>query len=556
MNQQATLASATLARFPFLEKLRALPKPVLLGAAALGVALVIVVILWSRGPEYRVLFSNLDERDGGAIVNALNQMNVPYRFADSGGALMVPADRVHETRLQLASQGLPRGGAVGFELMDNARFGASQFAEQVTYQRGLEGELARSIEAMHAVQQARVHLAIPRQTLFVRDRRPPTASVLLTLYPGRTLSDSQVSAIAWLVSSSVPDLTAENVSIVDQNGRLLSSPREGAGGLDANQLRYVRELEQRTVERILALLNPLLGPGNVYAQATATVDFSQREQTSEVYRPNQEPGQAAIRSQQTSDSTQRGIVPPQGVPGALTNQPPANAAAPIVNPPAVVPPGQAAEGTAQAQSQQQQQQLAAALPTSERRDTTTNYEVDRTISHVKQSAGELRRMSVAVVVNYRPGADGEMQPLPPEELEKITTLVREAMGYSEARGDTLNVANSLFTDIEPSIPFWRDPEFIQLGKNLVGYLLLALVLFWVWRAVVRPLVRRHIDPIIDHEALAEAEEEARREAAAQQRAAQRSRYQENLETAREMAQKDPRAVAMVIRSWIEKDGKQ
>jgi len=562
MNQQATLASSAMARFPFLEKLRSLPKPVLLGAAAALVALAVVAVLWSRGPEYKVLFSNLDERDGGAIVSALGQMNVPYRFADNGGALMVPADRVHETRLQLAGQGLPRGGSVGFELMDNARFGASQFAEQVTYQRGLEGELARSIEAVHAVQQARVHLAIPRQTLFVRDRQPPTASVLLTLYPGRSMSDSQVSAIAWLVSSSVPELTAEHVSIVDQNGRLLSSPGGEGRGMDAEQLRYVRELEQRTVERILTLLNPLLGPGNVHAQATANVDFAQREQTSEVYRPNQEPGQAAIRSQQTSDSNQRGVLPPQGVPGALTNQPPVNAAAPIANPPAVQPPQQQPGGQAgDAQQQQQQAEAqqaaaAAAVPTSQRRDATTNYELDRTISHVKQNMGELKRMSVAVVVNYRPDADGEMQPLPPEELEKLTSLVREAMGYSEARGDSLNVANSRFNDVEPGIPFWRDPELIQLGKELLGYLLFALILLWVWRAVVRPLVRRHIDPVIDQQALAEAEEEAEREAVAQQRAAQRSRYQDNLDTARDMATKDPRAVAMVIRSWIDKDGKQ
>src|SRR5690606_11508218 len=189
----------------------------------------------------------------------------------------------HETRLQLASQGLPRGGSVGFELLDNARFGASQFAEQISYQRGLEGELARSIQAMHSVESARVHLAMPRQSLFVRERQAPTASVLLNLYPGRSVSDSQVSAIAWLVSASVPELTVDNVSIVDQTGRLLSAPGGAGRGMDADQLRYVRELEQRTVERILSLLNPLVGYGNVHAQATAEVDFSQREQTSEVY---------------------------------------------------------------------------------------------------------------------------------------------------------------------------------------------------------------------------------------------------------------------------------
>jgi len=238
----STFRAALLERLPFL---RTLPKSMLLaGAAALVIALAAVAILWSRTPDYKVLFANLDERDGGAIVTALTQMNVPYRFSDQGGALLVPADRVHETRLQLASQGLPRGGSVGFELLDNARFGASQFSEQITWQRGLEGELTRSIEAMHHVQQARVHLAMPRQTLFVRDRQTPSASVLLNLYPGRTLTDTQVSSVAWLVAASVPGLDTEHVSIVDQNGRLLSAPGNQTSGMDSEQLRYVRDIEQ------------------------------------------------------------------------------------------------------------------------------------------------------------------------------------------------------------------------------------------------------------------------------------------------------------------------
>jgi len=560
MNQQASLGASALARFPILEKLRELPKPVLMGGAAALIALIVAVALWSRQPDYRVLYSNLEERDGGAIVAALNQMNVPYKFADNGGALMVPAERVHETRLQLASQGLPRGGAVGFELLDNARFGSSQFAEQVNYQRALEGELARSIEAVHSVQHARVHLAMPRQSLFVRERQAPTASIVLNLYPGRSLSDSQVSAIAWLVSSSVPELTAENVSIVDQNGRLLSAPGGQGRGMDADQLRYVRELEQRTVERILTLLNPLVGAGNVHAQATADVDFSQREQTSEVYGPNQEPGKAAVRSKQTSDSTHRGVNPPEGVPGALTNQPPLNATAPIALPPAVQPPDNAQPGQAGAEGQPTPAQLAAAQaaasqPGSSRRDATINYEVDRTINHVKESSGVLRRMSVAVVVNYRPDEDGEMQPLPPEELEKLNRLVREAMGYSEARGDSLNLANSLFTDVEPTIPLWQQPEWVDLGKSLAGYLIAALILFWIWRKIGRPLMQRYLDPIVDTEAIESAREEAQRQAEAEVRAQKLSRYEDNLQTARNLAQKDPRAVAMVLRSWIEKDAK-
>lgn len=546
MNQQATLSSSLLARFPVLEKLRTLPKPVLMGAAAAVVAVIVALALWGREPDYKVLFSNLEDRDGGAIVSALGQMNVPYRFSDNGGAILVPANRVYDARMQLAAQGLPRGGSVGFELMDNARFGASQFAEQINYQRGLEGELARSIEAMHSVQRARVHLAMPRQSLFVRDRQPPTASVLLNLYPGRGLADAQVSAIAWLVASSVPDLNVDNVSIVDQNGRLLSAPAGEGMGMDADQMRFVREVEQRTVERILTILNPLVGPGNVHAQASAEVDFARREETSEIYRPNQEPGQAAVRSQQTSDSRQVGVAPAVGVPGALSNQPPAATQAPIANP---APPA-AGQGNAAGQANATGQ--ASAAPGTERHDATTNYEVDRTISHVKQATGQIKRLSVAVVVNHLPDKDGEPQALPADELNKLTNLVREAMGYSDARGDSLNVVNSQFNDVQPSTPLWRDPELIDMVKTALAWVFGLLIVFWAYRKV-RPMISEHFYPQEDPELAAIARQEAEREAQATARAKEISRYEDNLQRAREMATKDPRAVAMVLRAWMTND---
>ena len=559
MNQQATLSASLLAKFPVLEKIRALPKPVLLGAAAAVVALIVAVAMWSSEPKYKVLFSNLDDRDGGAIVTALGAMNVPYRYNETGTAVLVPADRVYDARLQLASQGLPRGGSVGFELMDNARFGASQFTEQINYQRGLEGELARSIEAMHTVQHARVHLAMPRQSLFVRERQPPTASVLLNVYPGRSLSDAQVSAISWLVASSVPELTAENVSIVDQNGRLLSSPLGEGRGMDADQMRMVRETEQRTVERILTILNPLVGPGNVHAQASAEMDFARREETSEVYRPNQEPGQAAIRSQQTSDQNQRGINPAQGVPGALSNQPPGNAQAPIANPPQTQPPRPGQQPQQQQGQQQQQQQTTAGAQNAggtinDRRDATTNYEVDRTISHIKQPVGTVKRLSVAVVVNYVRDKDGDLKALPPEELSKLTNLVREAMGYSESRGDSLNLVNSQFNDGPPALPMWRDPEMISLFKTILAWLVGGVLALWLYRKVRRS-VGDYLYPPVDPE-VAEAERiEAQREAQDVARAKETDRYQDNLERARTMANKDPRAVAMVLRTWMTKDEK-
>src|SRR5690606_4298673 len=392
--------------------------------------------------------------------------------------------KVHEVRLQLSQQGLPRSGETGFELMDQTRFGASQFTEQINYQRALEGELVSSIQAMHAVQDARVHLAIPRESLFVRDRQPPTASVLLTLYPGRSLSEAQVAAITWLVSSSVPHLTADKVSVVDQNGRLLTN-LSGEAGADGSRRNLINDIEQRTVQRILTLITPLVGPGNVRAQVSADVDFAQREQTSEIYRPNQNPGEAAVRSEQTSSSVQHNVLPPEGVPGALTNQPPLNATAPIVTTPANQNPaaGNAPDQGNPAQGATAQNNLSttqagpnatAAAPSNSRSDATINYEVDRTISHVKDPLGTLRRLSVAVVVNYR-SADGEAVPLPPAELENLNALVKQAMGYSSERGDTLSVVNSPFSDDRPPEPqIWENPVYLDYGMQLLQYLLIIL----------------------------------------------------------------------------------
>lgn len=558
-----TAAAQLLTRYPMLARANALPKPVQLGAAAAIVAVLVVLLMWARTPDYRVLFSNLADRDGGAIVAALAQANVPYRLSDNGNAILVPSDKVHEVRLQLAQQGLPRSGETGFELMDQTRFGASQFTEQINYQRALEGELVSSIQAMHAVQDARVHLAIPRESLFVRDRQPPTASVLLTLYPGRSLSDAQVSAITWLVSSSVPHLTADKVSVVDQNGRLLTAI-SGEAGADGTRRNLVNDIEQRTVQRILTLITPLVGAGNVRAQVSADVDFSQREQTSEVYRPNQKPGEATVRSEQTSASVQNNVLPPEGIPGALTNQPPLNPVAPIVAPPA--PGANPAAPNPNAPNLANANEGANPIGNvlaggsglqqgtgSSRSDATINYEVDRTISHIKDPLGTLRRLSVAVVVNYR-DLDGELAPLPEEELAKLNDLVKQAMGYSADRGDTLSVVNSQFSDAGPqSVPVWENPVYLDYAMQLLKYLLIAVGLLFVWRVIIKPLLADNEENKLKRQAEAELEELNREAAlAAQRRASEMSRYEENLNTARTMAEKDPRAVAMVLRSWMEK----
>ena len=560
MNAAATLPNGA----ALVEKLKANPRlPLMLGGAAL-VAAIAVGVMWSRQPDYKVLYTNLSERDGGAVIQSLQQMNVPYKFAEGGGAVMVPAEKVHETRLRLASQGLPKSGTTGMELMDNQKFGISQFAEQVNYQRGLEGELARSIESIGAVQSARVHLAIPKPTLFVRERQKPTASVVLQLYPGRAIDEGQVAAITHLVSSSVPELTPKSISIVDQHGNLLSGTSDRS--MDATQLKYVQQVEQNYVKRVESILTPILGKDNVHAQVTADVDFSSVEHTDESFKPNQDPTKAAIRSQQTSESNQQGASPVGGVPGALSNQPPAAAVAPVTTPQPPRTPGQ--PNPAQANQPAQNTQTAEKTgPSSSRRDATTNYELDRTVRHVQQAPGGVKRLSVAVVVNYRTKADAKGKPvteaLSAKELAQIENLTKEAMGFSAERGDSLNVVNSPFTAEnakEPEPPLWKQPQMIDLAKTGVGYLLLAILAMFLWFKVARPVLRKYTAPPLPApsettdatEAVLLPPEETQNPEVLRLAA----KYESDLALVRDAAQRDPRLVASVIKNWMAHDERQ
>lgn len=540
-----------------LAQLRSKPKlPLMVGASAV-VAVAAAALLWSRAPDYKVLYSNVSDRDGGAIIAALQQMNVPYKFAEGGNAILVAGEQVPEVRLKLAAQGLPKGGGVGFELMDNQKFGTSQFAEQVNYQRALEGELARSIESIGTVESARVHLALPKPSLFVREQKKPGASVVLTLQRGRSIDEGQVSAIVHMVASSVPELDPKNVTVVDQRGNLLSAAKAGARGLDVSQLKYVQEIEQSYIRRIEAILQPLAGSGNVHAQVAADVDFAVVEHTDEKYRPNQEPGSAAIRSQQTSEANQQGGLPPGGVPGALSNQPPQNPVAPLAVPLA------AASG---ASAPMAALPAAAALPGNARRDVTTNYELDRSIRHVQQGAGAIKRLSVAVVVNHRSAVDANGKPvqraLTPAEIEQVTNLAKEAMGYSAERGDSLNVVNSAFvpdTPTEPVLPFWQDRQNLALGKTLAGWLLLAALALFAWLAVLRPLLRKHLGPApvpagaepapaaVETAADAQADAAA---ALAMEQAQGAARHEANMQHLHETVDQNPQLAAALIKSWM------
>ncbi len=545
---------------PWLEQLRANPRlPLMIGASA-AVAAVAALWLWSRAPDYGVLYSNLSDRDGGAIIASLQQMNIPYKFAEGGGALLVAANKVPEARLRLASQGLPKGGTVGFELMDSQKFGTSQFAEQVNYQRALEGELARSINSISAVESARVHLALPKPSLFVRDQKKPSASVVLTLHRGRTIDEGQISAIVHLISSSVPELSAKSITVVDQAGNLLSAANTGTRGLDVSQLKYAQEIEQGYIRRIEAILQPIVGSGNVHAQVAADIDFSIVENTDEKYRPNQEPGSAAVRSQQSSESGQQGGNPAGGVPGALSNQPPSDPVAPIVNPAQAGKPGAPVAGQLKMSTELSAGGTLArstGASSNTRKDVTTNYEVDRSIRHVQQGAGGIKRLSVAVVVNYRgaTGAQGKRaaQALTAAELEQIKNLARQAMGFSAERGDSLNVVNSPFASDAsdtPELPVWRQPDNIEMAKAGGKYLMLGILALYLWFAVLRPLLRKHLHPVPAQAAAPGQEEAPSADAVAQSQERQAERHLENIRYAQETAAKEPRAVAMLIKHWM------
>jgi len=500
----------------------------MLGAAGL-IAVVAAAWMWSTAPNYGILFTNVSDRDGGAILAQLSQMNIPYRNAE-GGTILVPSDKVHEARLKLASQGLPKGSIVGFEILETQKFGLTQFQEQLNYQRGLEGELARSIQTLAPVAAARVHLALPKSSGFLRDKEPPTASVLLQLHPGQALDRAQVAGIVHLVASSVPELNTKNVSVVDQHGSLLASQSDGVTGLNSSQLDYLAQIESTTIKRIEDILEPIVGRGNVRAQVTADVDFSNTDTEDETYKPNQGTDKSAVRSLSSIESSQPGGTTPQGIPGALSNQPPAPATAPIngqqppLNPAA--PAGAAAGNT--------------------HKEQTTNFEVDKNIKRTHSATGQIRRLTAAVVVNNKPaeGGQGAGTPWDAKEIENLQALVRQAMGFTEQRGDALNLVNAAFSQpelaaVEP-VPFLQRPDVLNLakegGKAMLFLLLTAIVVF----GVLRPAVK----------AIGTAPPALEVAAAPAALAAPVNSMQASLEGVRQIAKNDPAAVANVVKAWV------
>lgn len=525
----------------------------------LFVAIGIVGLVMGRQAEWRVLYSNLADKDGGAVVAQLSTLNIPYKHSEGGGAILVPADRVHDVRLKMASLGLPKGSVNGFEMMESNRFGMTQFQERLTFQRGLEGELTRSIQALSSVQNARVHLALPNQNGFFREQQKPSASVLLGLHPGRTLDRAQLAGIVHLVASSVPEMSPSAVSVLDDSGKLLSTPSDGSGGIlgvDAEQLKYVRQVEQQYSQRILDILEPIVGRANVKAQVTAELDFSQTESTTESHKPNQTAESSAIRSQQLVESTNAAAnTPPSGVPGATTNQPPGAATAPI-------------NGAAQTLAAGGQANLAGGG----KRESIINYEVDKTIRVVKGASGLVKRINAAVVINNSVTTNDKGKtistPLTDAQIEKMTALVRETIGFNKDRGDSVNLLNAAFVDEKVAVldvPFYRQPEVVDLARSFawpLGTLLFgALVLMGVIRPALKamgtaPVAGAAVGSDVQMNQLDALESDMPERpqltgpGTAAEAAAQVSASEKQLEDARQLTRDNPAAVANIIKAWM------
>lgn len=547
-NTQGTLVNA----FQGLNHLPVWRQIGLIVALAGSVALGVMVALWSQSPDYTLLYGSLTGKDAAEVAEVLEQAGIPFRVGEGSSAVLVPSNKVDEARLKLAGHGLPRGSDVGFELLDKSQsFGTSRFLEQIRYQRALEGELSSSIATLNSVEQARVHLALPKRSVFLRDRKQPSASVLLHLYPGRELTKGQVSAVTYLVASAIPNLEPSEVQVVDQMGKLLTgSPDSGELTLGHKELEYTRVVEEAYIQRIEKILSPVVGAGGSRAQVAAQLDFTRTEQSSERFDP--EP--RALLSEQVLE--ERGAPRSAGgIPGALSNQPPGAGRAPE----------QADESTGD--------QADDEPPEHVRREATRNYEISRTVRHTHQPFGALERLSVAVVVDDRRtiAADGTVarQSRSEDELKRITALVKEAVGFTEDRGDRVRVVNIPFTALPaeeppPQPPLWEQPWVWRAGKQLGGALLVLLLVFGVLRPLVRHLagpkaIAKQSDAGKEPEQLASPEAgevQSDRVSLSSQReqgalpAASTSTYHRNLDSVKSLVQADPKRVANVMRHWI------
>lgn len=555
-NAVTTANSTTLVPEPasFGARIAALPLKALLmlgaGAAALA-AVAIALALNGNQSDYKVLFAGLSDKDGGAVIAQLSQMNVPYRHAEGGSAILVPAAQVHDVRMKLGLQGLPKAAIGGYELLDAPKFGQTQQGENVAIKRAIEGELMRTIGSLAAVQGARVLLALPAQNGFFREQQKPSASVVVNLHPGRTLDRAQLAGIVHLVSASVPELSPKAVSVVDGTGALLTSQDGTNGqGLDAQQLQYVQQVEGNLQRRVVELLEPVVGRENLRATITADLDFSETLQVSEEFKPNQGPqATPSVKSMQTLESSQPGSATPSGVPGAQTNQPPVPASAPMTGNAQALQTAQGGNGNANT-----------------RRESTTQFELDKTQRTTRAATGTVKRLSAAVVVNHSSKTDPKGKvtttPLTETELQKLTVLVEQGIGFNKERGDTVRVINAPFraeptAKVEPT-PVWQQPWLQDLLRAAAAPAALAFTALLVVLTLIRPALKTlfapppapapgtQLDAVVDDENILPGANDAAL-------ALEAPKANQKLENARQLAKQNPAAVANIVRTLINKE---
>lgn len=563
-NAIATTADSGTRLDPFKQLARnpATRQLVLLVAVAAAVALGVAVVLWSRGPNYGLLYAGLEQKDASAITQELQANNTPYQLSSDGSSIMAPAADLAALRLKLAAKGLPQGSASSSALpAADSPFGMSDLAERTRYQQLLEADLGATIGGLQSVRAARVHLALPKPSAFIRDSREASASVLVTLYPGRQLDAGQVAAIVHLVAASVPNLEARQVSVIDQQGQLLTTDPESPGAVGDNRLRIATRIENTYAQRIEELLMPLVGPGRVHAQVHADLDFSRTEKATETFGHDH----PALRSEQTSSEQRGADSAGGGVPGALSNQPPVTVAQPTAAKPDA---GKAAVATATA---------ASASPGESSSSATRNYELDRTISHVSDPAGRLARLTVAVVVDDKlavpanPDANADdaaaapkSVPFSAQELQHLTELAKNAVGFDAARGDSVSVVNQAFQrgaapEALPEAPLWSRPGVLDLLKQGAGVLIALLVAFGLLRPLLKGLLRgepaaRALPSPMPQISVRVDDEPAANEPARLGGAMPTLSYEQRVGQARRMVGENSKQVAQVVRNWVSEDG--
>ncbi|HME37363.1 MAG TPA: flagellar basal-body MS-ring/collar protein FliF [Steroidobacteraceae bacterium] len=539
-----------------LEAVPGLKQAGLLAGVAAAVAAAIWLVLWSQGQNYTVLYGQLSERESGQVMDALTAAGIEFKLNPSG-AVSVPESKVQVARIRLASQGLPQSDSMGIEMIQKeSALGSSSLMETARYQSVLETELARTIVKVQGVQSARVHLALPKPTVFLRDARKATASVMLQLYPGRRLEPGQVAAIVHLVASSVPELAASDVTLVDQAGTLLNSPDENAEqAASTRQFEHTRKLEESYQRRIIELLEPMIGPGRVRATVTADMDFTVTEETHENYDPQK----TAVRSEQTSNEQRRGGDGNEGIPGALSNQPPGTSGAPNI--PGAATPGNPAPAGAPGAAQTT---AAGGEPSSSAQRSTRNFEVDRTLSYVKQPVGVLKRLNVGVVLDdwQKVDADGKVTstPLSDTDIKRFSQLVRESIGLKEDRGDQLNVLNQAFKGSAPigpvdGPPLWETPWITQLAKQIVGAALVLVVAFLVLRPLMKSLTRAPARLTAASGDTGDLEGDRVSISGQAGKAIKLApSFEQQIAAARTLVGQDPRRAAQVVKDWVSADG--